>query len=39
MTIIEQRTMEIIVHYLPEIARQLIRIADSLESKKEKDSE
>lgn len=33
MTIIEQRTMEIICHILPEIAKQLKRIADALERK------
>lgn len=31
MTVIEVRTMEIICHNLPEIAKQLKRIADSLE--------
>ena len=38
MTIIEVRTMEIICHNLPEIAKQLKRIADSIETKKEKDN-
>ncbi len=33
MTIIEVRTMEIICHNLPEIAKQLKRIADELETK------
>lgn len=33
MTIIENRTMEIICHNLPEIAKQLKRIADGLETK------
>jgi len=33
MTIIENRTMEIICHNLPEIAKQLKRIADELETK------
>lgn len=32
MTVIEMRTMEIINHNLPEIAKQLKRIADSLET-------
>jgi hypothetical protein len=34
MTIIEQRTMEIICHYLPEIAKALEQIANSLHQKK-----
>lgn len=33
MTVIEVRTMEIICHNLPEIAKQLKRIADGLETK------
>lgn len=33
MTIIEVRTMEIICHNLPEIGKQLKRIADELETK------
>ena len=33
MTVIEVRTMEIICHNLPEIAKQLKRIADELETK------
>ena len=36
MTIIEQRTMEIICHYLPVIAKSLERIADSLEARNSK---
>ena len=39
MTIIENRTMEIICHNLPEIARQLKRIADALEQKKDTGNE
>ena len=35
MTVIEQRTMEIICSNLPQIAKQLKRIADTLEVKKE----
>lgn len=33
MTVIEMRTMETICHNLPEIAKQLKRIADALERK------
>lgn len=33
MTVIEVRTMEIICHNLPEIAKQMKRIADELETK------
>ena len=40
MTIIEVRTLEIISHNLPEIAKQLKRIADALEHyKNEKEEE
>ena len=39
MTIIEHRVMEIICHYLPEIAKQLKRIADALEQKKDTGNE
>lgn len=39
MTVIEVRTMEIICHNLPEIAKQLKRIADGLEQKKENENE
>lgn len=35
MTIIEQRTMEIICHYLPRIAQALEQIAQSLQKKGE----
>lgn len=38
MTVIEVRTMEIICHNLPEIAKQLKRIADSLERKENDDA-
>ena len=39
MTIIERRVMEIICHYLPEIAKQLTRIASALEQKKDTGNE
>lgn len=38
MTIIEQRTMEIICHYLPAIAKALEQIAQSLQKKGEEDN-
>lgn len=35
MTIIEVRALEVLVHNLPQIAKELKRIADTLEQKKE----